>query len=51
MVDADKHCDAPHHAGPFPLELMWLSQMAVKAGIQQANHSCKKGQTDPNYTR
>lgn len=51
VVDADKHCDAPHDAGPLPLELMWLSQMAIEAGIQQADNSCEKEQADPNYTR
>lgn len=51
VVDPDEHCDAPHDAGPLPLELMWLSQMAVEAGIQQADNSCEKEQTNPNYTR
>lgn len=55
VVDADEHRDAPHDAGPLPLELVRLSQMAVEAGIQQADNSCgrkkKKEQTDPNYTR
>lgn len=51
VVDADEHGYAPHDAGPLPLKLVRLSQMAVEAGIQQANNSCEKEQTDPNYTR
>lgn len=41
MVDANEHSDASHDTGPLPLELVWLSQMAVEAGIQQANNSCR----------
>lgn len=51
VVDADEHCDAPHDAGPLPLELVRLSQMAVQAGIQKADNSCEKEQTDQNCTR
>lgn len=51
VVDADKDCDTPHDAGPLPLELVGLTQMAVEAGIQQADNSCEKEQTDPNYTK
>ncbi len=47
VVDADEHCDAPHDAGPLPLELVRLSQMAVEAGIQQADNSCEKGTNRP----
>ena len=43
MVDPNKNCDAPHDAGPLPLELMRLSQVAIQAGIQEANNSCGKG--------
>lgn len=43
MVDANKHGDASHDAGPLPLELVRLSQMAVEAGIQQTNNSCRGG--------
>lgn len=51
MVDADEHGDAPHDAGPLPLKLVRLPQMAVEAGIQQADNSCEKEQTNPNYKR
>lgn len=51
MVDTDKHCDAPHDAGPLPLELVRLSQMAVKAGIQQAYNSCKKRNKQTRITQ
>lgn len=51
VVDADEHGDASHDAGPLPLELVRLSQMAVEAGIEQADNSCQEEQTDPNYTR
>lgn len=43
VVDPHKNCDAPHDAGPLPLELVWLSQVAIQAGIQEANNSCGKG--------
>lgn len=39
VVNANEHSDAPHHTGPLPLEFMWLSQMAVQAGVQQTNNS------------
>lgn len=42
VVDAHEHRDAPHYAGPLPLELVRLSQMAVEAGIQQADNSCER---------
>lgn len=42
VIDANEHCDAPHDAGPLPLELVRLSQMAVEAGIQQADNSCER---------
>lgn len=51
MVDADEHGDAPHDAGPLPLELMRLSQMAVEAGVQQADNSCEKEQKQTRITR
>lgn len=40
VVNADEHGDAPHHAGPLPLEFMRLPQMAVQAGVQQTDNSC-----------
>lgn len=40
VVNANEHSDAPHHAGPFPLEFMRLPQMAVQAGVQQTDDSC-----------
>lgn len=49
VVDADKHCNASHDAGPLPLELVRFAQMAVEAGIQQADNSCEKEQADANY--
>lgn len=42
VVDTDEHRDAPHDAGPLPLEFVRLSQMAVEAGVQQADNSCEK---------
>ena len=53
VVDADEHGDTPHDAGPLPLELVGLSQMAVEAGVQQADNSCeeKKGTNIPRVTR
>lgn len=52
VVDTDEHCDAPHDAGPLPLEFVWLSQVAVQAGIQKAHNSCeKREQTGENCTR
>lgn len=41
VVDAYEHCDAPHDAGPLPLELMWFSQVAVEAGVQEADDGCE----------
>lgn len=43
VVDTNEHCDAPHDAGPLPLELVWFSQMAVQTGIQKADNSCAEG--------
>lgn len=40
VVNTNEHSDAPHHAGPLPLEFMWLPQMAVQAGVQQTDDSC-----------
>lgn len=40
VVNTNEHSNAPHHAGPLPLEFMRLPQMAVQAGVQQANDSC-----------
>lgn len=52
VVNTDEHCDASHDAGPLPLEFVWLSQVAVQAGIKKAHNSCeKKGQTAENCTR
>lgn len=52
VVDADEHGDTPHDAGPLPLELVGLSQMAVEAGVQQADNSCEeKGTNRPRITR
>lgn len=51
VVDTDEHCDAPHDAGPLPLELVWLSQMAVEAGVQQANDSYEKGTNRPELPK
>lgn len=42
MVDAHEDGDAAHDAGPLPLELVGLPEVAVDAGVQQANHSCKR---------
>lgn len=42
VVDAHKHGHAAHHTGPFPLELVWLAQTAVDAGVQQADHRCQE---------
>lgn len=52
MVDANKHGHAAHHTGPFPLELVWLAQTAVDAGVQQPNYRCQEraqqeGETHP----
>lgn len=44
VVDTNEHCDAPHDAGPLPLEFVWLSQVAVQAGIQEAHNSCEKSE-------
>lgn len=46
VVDTNEHGNAPHYAGPLPLELVRLPQMAVKAGIQQADNSYEKGKTE-----
>lgn len=51
VVDADEHSDAPHHAGPLPLELVRFPQMAVEAWVQQADNNCVKEQTVQNYSR
>lgn len=45
VVDAHEHGDAAHDAGPLPLELVGLPEVAVDAGVQQANHSCKRRNT------
>ena len=39
MVDAHEHGDAAHHARPLPLELVGFPQVAVDAGVQQADDS------------
>lgn len=39
VVDADKHCDTPHDAGPLSLKFVRFSQVAVQAGVQKAHHS------------
>lgn len=44
MVDAHEHGDAPHDAGPLPLELVRLSQVAVEAGVEQADDGWGKTQ-------
>lgn len=45
VVDAHEDGDAAHDAGPLPLELVGLPKVAVDAGVQQANHSCKRRNT------
>lgn len=45
VVDAHEHGDAAHDAGPLPLELVGLPEVAVDAGVQQPNHSCKTRNT------
>lgn len=40
MVDAHKYSHTAHHIGPLPLELVWLAQLSVDAGVQEANHCC-----------
>lgn len=45
MVNADKNCYTSHDAGPLSLEFVWLPEVAVNAGIQQANNSCKRSNT------
>lgn len=40
VVNTNEHSNAPHHAGPLPLEFMRLSQMAVQAGVQQTDNGC-----------
>lgn len=51
VVDADEHCDTPHDAGPLPLEFVWLSQVAVQAGVQEAHHGCgKKNEDEVNFS-
>lgn len=49
VVDTNEHSNAPHYAGPLPLELVWLPQMAVQAGIQQADNSCEKGTRNAEF--
>ena len=46
VVDADEHGDAPHDAGPLPLELVRLPQVAVEAGVEEADHRCRQEQTE-----
>jgi len=45
MINANKNCYAPHYAGPLSLEFVRFPKVAVNAGIQQANNSCKKSNT------
>lgn len=42
MVNANENCYTSHYAGPLSLEFMWFPKVAVNAGIQQANNSCKR---------
>ena len=41
VVDAHEHRHAAHHAGPLPLKLVGLAQVAVDAGVQQADNRCQ----------
>lgn len=51
VVDTDEHRDAPHDAGPLPLEFVRLSQMAVEAGVQQADNSCERRSKQTQITQ
>lgn len=42
VVDADKHCDTSHDAGPLPLKFVWFSQVAIQAGVQKAHHGWER---------
>jgi len=45
MINANKNCYTSHHARPLPFELVWFPKVAVNAGVQQANNSCKRSKT------
>lgn len=45
MINANENCYASHDAGPLSFELVWFPQVAVNAGVQQANNSCKRNKT------
>lgn len=45
MVDAHKHGDTAHHAGPLPLEFVRFTQTPVDAGVQEPDDGCG-GKTD-----
>lgn len=45
MINANENCYTSHYAGPLSLEFVWLPKVAVNAGIQQANDSCKRSNT------
>lgn len=40
MVDAHKHGDAAHHAGPLPLKFVWFTQTPVDAGVEEPDDGC-----------
>lgn len=42
MINANENCYASHDAGPLSFELVWFPQVAVNAGVQQANNSCRR---------
>lgn len=42
MINANENCYASHYAGPLSFELVWFPQVAVNAGVQQANNSCRR---------
>lgn len=45
MINANKNCYTSHHARPLSFELVWFPKVAVNAGVQQANNSCKRSKT------